>query len=187
LKLSAVIAVAQNGAMGLEGHLPWSHLPKDLARFKKLTDNLPVVMGRLTYESISRAIGGDLPGRYNVVMSYKLSQAYSWDVEGSRIAVENENTAIRAANDWCIENKRPRHAMVIGGSRVLRTFAPYLSTLYLSVIDGSFQADTYFPMIDLWNFEKTSEKKHPQTPGNAYSFTTLTLKRMTDLPPLLSP
>lgn len=52
-------------------HFPL-HLPKDLQRFKRLTMDKPIIMGKNTYLSMGRA----LPGRYNIVLSRRLTRAY---------------------------------------------------------------------------------------------------------------
>ena len=50
--INAVFAVADNGAFGNKGSLPWPHIPEDLKLFKQLTENTILVMGRYTYESL---------------------------------------------------------------------------------------------------------------------------------------
>src|SRR3954463_14227760 len=63
-KIYLVAAVASNGVIGKDGHLPW-HLPEDLKHFKRLTLGHPIIMGRRTWESLP----GALPGRENIVVS----------------------------------------------------------------------------------------------------------------------
>ena len=64
-KLSFIVAVAQNGAIGKNNDLLW-HLGSDLKRFKQLTMGHPVVMGRRTWDSLPKK---PLPGRQNIVMT----------------------------------------------------------------------------------------------------------------------
>src|SRR4051812_12333568 len=63
-KIYLVAAVASNGVIGKDGHLPW-HLPEDLKHFKRLTLGHPIIMGRRTWESLP----GALPGRDNIVVT----------------------------------------------------------------------------------------------------------------------
>lgn len=56
--ISLIAALAVDRVIGMENAMPWN-LPADLAWFKRTTLNKPVVMGRLTWESIGRP----LPGR----------------------------------------------------------------------------------------------------------------------------
>ena len=62
--ISLIAALAVDRVIGMENAMPWN-LPADLAWFKRTTLNKPVVMGRLTWESIGRP----LPGRKNIVIS----------------------------------------------------------------------------------------------------------------------
>ena len=65
-----IYARAANGAIGLDGDLPW-RLPADLRHFKALTLGLPMIMGRKTFESLP----GLLPGRRHIVLSRRDSFA----------------------------------------------------------------------------------------------------------------
>ena len=58
MNLFLIYARAANGAIGLDGTLPW-HLPADLKHFKALTMGKPMVMGRRTFDSFP----APLPGR----------------------------------------------------------------------------------------------------------------------------
>ena len=60
-----IVAVSPEGAIGLDGRIPWHH-SADLKRFKRLTMGTAIVMGRLTWESIGAK---PLPGRRNVVIT----------------------------------------------------------------------------------------------------------------------
>ena len=62
--IALVVAMAENRAIGLGGNLPW-HLSSDMRYFRKITMGKPIVMGRLTFKSLGRA----LPGRVNIVLT----------------------------------------------------------------------------------------------------------------------
>ena len=64
MKISLVVAMADNRVIGKDNKMPW-HLPDELQYFKKITLGKPIVMGRNTFESIGRP----LPGRKNIVLS----------------------------------------------------------------------------------------------------------------------
>ena len=63
-----IAAVADNGAIGVRGDLPW-HISGDLKYFKQVTLGCPVIMGRTTFESLRRP----LPGRKNIVLTSRES------------------------------------------------------------------------------------------------------------------
>ena len=65
--LHIIVAIAEDGAIGFEGDMPWGrNLPRDLKHFKETTMGYPIVMGRKTFESLPK---GALPGRLNIVIS----------------------------------------------------------------------------------------------------------------------
>ncbi len=68
--ISIIVAVADNGIIGVGGKMPW-HISEDLQMFKRVTTGHPVVMGRKTFESLGRP----LPGRTNIVITRNPSWA----------------------------------------------------------------------------------------------------------------
>lgn len=66
--LFAIVAASPDGGIGYMGQIPWN-LPGDLKRFKDITMNNIVIMGRRTFESLPKG----LPGRQVVVVSEKLA------------------------------------------------------------------------------------------------------------------
>ena len=71
MPLHLIYARSRNNVIGVNGDLPW-HLPEDLAHFKRTTLGQPVIMGRVTWESIPHKFR-PLPGRTNVVVSRQAS------------------------------------------------------------------------------------------------------------------
>jgi len=65
-----IAAMSSNRVIGKDNKLP-RYLPEDLKRFKDLTSEETVLMGRQTFESI----GKPLPGRNNIVVSKHLTHA----------------------------------------------------------------------------------------------------------------
>ncbi len=74
--LEAILAIAQNNAIGLDGKLPW-HLPIELKLFKEVTIHHTLIMGRKTYESLP----GILPNREHIIISQSLNS-----IQGVHIA-----------------------------------------------------------------------------------------------------
>jgi dihydrofolate reductase len=132
ISLSMIVAVSRNGVIGKNNRLP-VRLPADLRRFRIITANKPVIMGRKTHESIGRC----LPSRTNIVLSR------SDDYKGSTgaIVVHSLIDAYRAANRTNASN-----GFVIGGGEVFTRFLPLCARLYLTVIDADLEGDTTFPV-----------------------------------------
>ncbi|ELZ93015.1 dihydrofolate reductase [Haloferax mucosum ATCC BAA-1512] len=138
VQFALVAAVAENGVIGRDGDMPW-HLPADLQHFKETTMGHPVVMGRTTYESIARQVGGPLPGRQNIVLtSQDLDLPEGAETVGS--VTEAVVTAETAATEMGVET-----AYVVGGATVYEQFLDRASRLILTELDDAYDGDTYFP------------------------------------------
>jgi dihydrofolate reductase len=125
VKLLIIAALDRNHVIGKDGKLPW-HLPADLQRFKRLTTGHTVLMGRKTYESLGRP----LPNRRNVVLS-------SRPVEGVE-TYASLSEALRALED--VDT-----VFIIGGGEIFRQALPIVDGLYLTIVDGEHEGDTFFP------------------------------------------
>ena len=51
MSIKLICAISKNNVIGNENKLPWN-IPEDLKRFKELTSNNWIVMGRKTFDSI---------------------------------------------------------------------------------------------------------------------------------------
>lgn len=138
MKISAIVAVGQNGEIGRGGAMPWPHLRKDMRWFAERTRGKPVIMGRKTWDSLPSS---PLPGRPNIVLTR------SWPGRSGPIRqlgcdlVSHPEEALDAARDYLATE-----VFVIGGASVYRAFLPMMTTIYLTKVDGSYQgADAFFP------------------------------------------
>ena len=136
-EIALIAAVAENGVIGVDGEMPW-HYPADLAHFKKTTIGHPVVMGRVTYESISSQLGGPLPGRTNVVLTRS-----GVDAPEDVVQVESVDAAVEVATATGSDT-----AFVAGGATVYEQFLPRADRLVLTEVPGEPEGDMYFPEWD---------------------------------------
>jgi dihydrofolate reductase len=144
VEVSLVAAVAENGVIGADGELPW-HYPADLRRFKETTMGHPVVVGRKTYESIERELGGPLPGRTNVV----LSRRESLDLPEGAVHARDVEEALSLARRT-LEGDRET-VYVAGGAAVYEAFLPDADELRLTEIPEAPDGDVRFPELgDEW-------------------------------------
>ncbi|UXN05515.1 dihydrofolate reductase [Bartonella sp. HY761] len=142
MDISIIVAVAQNGIIGLDNDMPW-RLSTDLKRFKTHTLGKPIIMGRKTWDSIGRP----LPGRENIVISrdakFKASGATSvtnFD-DAKTIAIE----AAKASNI--------NEIFVIGGGEIFKIAMPFVTRIYLTEILSTIDGDTFFKLPDLTNWQ----------------------------------
>lgn len=153
MQISIVVAVAANDVIGSARELPW-HLPDDFAWFKRVTMGKPVVMGRRTWESISKP----LPGRQNIVITRQSNYAAAGtDVVASPAA------AVAVAGD-------AEELMVIGGAQVYADFLSRADRLYLTLVDVEAYGDTVFPSLDYDEWTLVSAEPHAADDRHAYAF-----------------
>ena len=152
--VSLIVAIDQDNGIGKDNKLPW-HLPADLKHFKTLTTGHTIVMGRKTFDSI----GKPLPNRRNIV----ISRQKGLEAEGSEV-VQSFPEAFNLCED---ENE----IFIIGGAQIFDYAIPLANILYLTIIRHSFEADTFFPEIDLNNWIEEQKSEHLPDDKNKYPYT----------------
>jgi dihydrofolate reductase len=161
MNISIIVAMATNRVIGHENRLPW-HLPADLQHFKQITMGKPILMGRKTWESIGRP----LPGRTNIVITRDVS--YSAD---GCVVVHSLDAALEAARD-------SDEIMVIGGAEFYRQVLPRVSTLYLTLVEGEFEGDAFFPEIDDNEWCEVERSDHGPDEKNPHAYSFIRLERV---------
>ena len=138
--LSLIVAIADNGVIGLKGKLPW-RLGSDLRRFRKLTTGHPLIMGRKTFE----AIGKPLDGRDSIVLSRRnLSLALNPHVFGATSLEEALTIARRQAGARGVTE-----AFVIGGAEIFEAALPHANRIHLTRVHASPEGDaSWEPSLD---------------------------------------
>lgn len=162
MKLSIIVAVAENGVIGHNNQLIW-HLPEDLKMFKRLTSGHPIIMGRKTFESI----GKPLPNRTSII----ITKNPEFQIEGC-ITVHSLEEAIEAANE--IEENE---AFIIGGAEIYRLALPFADTIYLTEVHHSFEGDTFFPAIDKDIWEEVNRTDHDVDEKHLYKYSFVELEK----------
>jgi dihydrofolate reductase len=157
--LSIIAVIGKNRELGKDNKLLW-HLPGDLKRFRLITNGHPVIMGRKTFESLP----GVLPNRTNIV----ITRDSLFDAKGA-IVVSSFDEAIEKAKISPGSNE----VFVIGGGSVYAQAIDRADRLYLTVVDASAAADTFFP--DYSRFTKIVEETAGVENDIHFKYLTLTL------------
>lgn len=160
MRISAIVAIAENRAIGLNNQLPW-HMPADLKHFKKITLGSPILMGRKTYESIGRP----LPGRCNVVITRDADF-----VAPGCVVVNSIETALSSVG-------YSNEVFVIGGSALFQQMLPMIERLFLTVIHHAFHGDVFFPEINFNEWHEVSREDHEADEENKYSYSFIVLEK----------
>ena len=159
-KLSAIVAKAKNNVIGIDGDLPWK-LSSDLKFFKATTMGKPVLMGRVTWESLPFP----LPGRPNLVLTrnanYKAPKAEVFKDMHAMIGRGYELAGALGTDE----------IMLIGGAKLYASLLPHCDRLYVTDVDAEVGGDAYFPEIDSKTWKCVSETPYPRGPKDDYPFT----------------
>jgi dihydrofolate reductase len=156
--LAAIVAIAENGVIGLGNRLPW-HISSDLKHFKALTLGKPVIMGRKTFASLGRV----LPGRETIVVSRDATFA---PPPGVFIAADIE-TALELGKARA-QALGAHEIILAGGGEIFAALIDRLDRLYVTYVALSPPGDAFFPPIDWSMWQEVSREKHaPQKGDNA--------------------
>jgi dihydrofolate reductase len=159
--ISIIVAASTNNVIGVQGELPWK-ISDDLKRFKELTMGKPIVMGRLTWESIGRP----LPGRQNIVITRQPGfSAEGCDVVSSPVA------ALKVAGD-------AEEIMIIGGGQIYDLFLPKAGRLHVTRVHTEIEGDAFFPAIDAHSWELVDREAFAASEANEFAFEFRTYERV---------
>ena len=199
--VAMMLAMDKNKLIGKSGGMPW-HIPGEQIYFKAVTLGKPILMGRVTYDSI----GKPLPGRPNIV----ITRNADWQAEGVHVCTSlnagielarqliragendtNRNTAPNSNARRVLENSTTGVAddvadiaeqaenecelVVIGGAALCREAMPLTSRVYLTLIDNEYDGDVWLDSFDWddWHVEKQTDLEHD---GLRYSYFVLERK-----------
>ncbi len=158
--INIIAAIDSKKGLGKDNKLIW-HISDDLKRFKSLTLNHPIIMGRKTFQSIGKA----LPQRTNIV----ITKNPEFRAEGVLVVNSLEDAVSKAK-----VSEGSEEIYIIGGGQVFKEALEkeLIDRLYLTLIDGNFNADTFFP--DYSKFKRVSEENHT---SDNYKFSFVTLEK----------
>lgn len=151
--ITIIAAVAKNNALGKNNDLLW-HLPNDFKRFKELTSGHYIIMGRKTFESFPKP----LPNRTHVVISRQKNYA----PEGC-IVVDSLENGIKT----CPKNE---DLFIIGGGEIYKQSINIVDKLDITRVHENFEAEVFFPEIDMNIWKLESEDFHEKDEKHKYDY-----------------
>ena len=159
--LTLIAAAGEHNGIGKNNQLIW-HLSDDLKRFKSLTKNHCMIMGRKTFESFDKP----LPNRTHIV----ITRQKNYEVPEGVIVVDNLDDAL----DFAKNDNQP---FIIGGGEIYKLAMPYADKIELTRVHASFDADTFFPKIDPALWKETQNTFHDKDDKHSYAFSFITYSR----------
>jgi dihydrofolate reductase len=159
---SIIVAKTKNHVIGKDGQLLW-RLPKDLQHFKRTTTGHHVIMGRKTFASINKP----LPGRKCIVMTC----TPNYQAERCTV-VRDLNAALAVA-----ERAGETEVFIAGGGEIYQMTLALADKIYLTDIMAYLEGDTFFPIIDINEWDETRRIHHPMDTQHAYAYDFVELVR----------
>ena len=156
--LTIIVAAGENNAIGKDNELIW-HLSDDLKRFKSLTNNHHIIMGRKTYESFPKP----LPNRTHIV----ITRQHNYKVPEGVIIANSLKNAISISQ----QDAQP---FIIGGGEIYKQAMQFASKIELTRVHENFDADVFFPKIDSNSWRETSNTFHKKDDKHKHSFSFIT-------------
>ena len=165
--LSLIVAKSRNGVIGIDGDLPW-RLSSDLKFFKATTLGKPVLMGRVTWESLPFP----LPGRPNLV----LTRNAAYEAKGAEV-FSDMNAMIGQGFEFAGASGVDE-VMLIGGAQLYKTLLPRCDRLYVTRVDADVEGDAAFPEIDPGHWRLSREQSPEKSPKDEFNFTIAVFDRV---------
>ncbi|MDH5302292.1 MAG: type 3 dihydrofolate reductase [Gammaproteobacteria bacterium] len=162
MMISMIAAMGRNREIGKDNQLLWK-LPNDMKWFVANTKGKPIIMGRKTFESFGSK---PLPNRLNIVVTHDRQ----YHAPGA-VVVHDVDQAIAAAGDV-------DEVMIIGGASFYQQLLPKADRLYLTYVDGEFDADAWFPEFNNNHYQIVSREIHQADEKHAYPYLFVVLQRL---------
>jgi dihydrofolate reductase len=155
--ITIIAAIAENNALGKDNQLIW-YLPADLKRFKKVTLNHHIIMGRKTFESLEKP----LPNRTTII----ITRNKNFNAEGC-IVVNSLQEALNAS-------KEDENPYILGGAEIYTQAIKIADKLDLTFVHHTFEADAFFPKIDLNIWQEETRENFEADENNKYNYSFVT-------------
>lgn len=149
-----IAAAAENNALGKDNQLVW-HLPNDFKRFKQLTTNHYIILGRKTFESFPKP----LPNRTHVI----ITRNKNYKAEGC-IIVNSIEEALKIV-------PKNEDAYIIGGAEIYKQSIHLSNKIELTRVHTTCEADAFFPEINPQEWQLINEEFHPKDEKHQFDYT----------------
>lgn len=161
-KVSIIAAMDEKRGIGKDNKIPW-HIKEDLVRLKNLTKDHVVILGRKSYESMVgyyNKSGNPMPGKLYIVVTH--DKNYRPARENAKTVFSIDEAIAKA------KGEKESEVFIIGGQQIFEQTIGLADKLYLTIVDGDFDADTFFP--DYQEFKKVVSEEKRESDGYRYRF-----------------
>ena len=169
-KISIICALSENRVIGQGDRIPW-HIKVDLIHFKEKTLHHTIIMGRNTFDSLLgyyQRSGKPMPERNNIIVTrdknyLKSNGGVSINQLIDALVVNSLDEALQKAKE--IEKEE---IFISGGEQIFKQTIHLADKLYLTIVNGNFEGDKYFP--DYSMFKKVISKEEREEKEQRFTF-----------------
>ncbi len=165
MTLNLIAAMSENRVIGHKGRLPWGHLPKDWENLFRVTDGIPMIMGRKSYDTPDRIASPNAP---NIVLT---SQA-DFLLETGFQRATNLDEALQL-----VEKQGFTCVFILGGGSVFEQVISQADTIFLTLVHAAFEGDAFFPSFSDNDFRLTERTDFDADAQHAYAFSILVYEK----------
>lgn len=156
-----IAAISENNVLGKDNELLW-HLPKDFKRFKELTTDHFIIMGRKTFESFPKP----LPNRTHLIVTRD-------NTYGNKLPHECL-TFVSIEDALSFSKTQDKDVYIIGGGEIYKQTIDISDKLEITRVHTTIDGDTFYPEIDTNKWQLVSEEFVEKDDKHKYDFTYLT-------------
>lgn len=165
--MKCIACIDKNNGIGKNGKLLIS-IPDDMKFFRETTKNSIVVMGRKTLYSFKNKM--PLINRINIVFTHDkqyMSNLPEYKGIDNLYFISDKNEL-----NEILKNHQDKNVFIIGGENIYNLLINDCDTLLLTIVDKTFDADTFFPDYEKMNFRLTNKSEDFYYEGLKYNFCT---------------
>lgn len=162
--ISIIAAMDQKRGIGKNNKIPW-HIKEDLVKLKNLTKDHVVILGRKTYESMNwyyNKSGKQMPGKLYIVITH--DKDYKTTRDNAKVAHSLEEGLSFTRSHLA----KLDEIFIIGGGQIYQQALPFTDKLYLTIVEGDYNCDTFFP--DYSEFKKVVSEEFKESERYKYKF-----------------
>ena len=151
--ISLIWAMSETNLIGKDNKIPW-HVKEDLLYYKEKTKGQTVLMGENTYDSL-KGYYKTKPLPYGKIYVASLSERSFSD-------------AIKVSDVTSFLKNNKEDLFVVGGATIYKLALPFADYLYVSIIKGNYEGDTYFPSVNWQEYHLNSKRETEKVIYNVY-------------------
>ena len=165
MTINLIAAMSENRVIGRAGRLPWGHLPRDWENLFRVTDGIPMIMGRKSYDTPDRIASPNAP---NIV----LTSQTNYPLETGFQRANNLNEALQL-----IEKQGFTCVFILGGGSVFEQIIGQADKIFLTVVHAKFEGDAFFPSFSHKDFTLIEQTDFDADAQHAYPFSILVYEK----------